>query len=467
MAAAAVAAILVVGGCYQVRDPDVEPPPDPFVRYPYLQAVSDSSAWILWTSESAGPDTLVYWIEDPGSGEPDREPDRERSGPRPPDTVRVAVPAGEGARTGPDRRSPSGGSSSGSRAAAHPDVGRRYLARIGGLPARARIGYRVVTADPHETSGTHSFRTAPSRGSPDRVTALVFGDSGTGDDDQVALSEIMRDHAYDLILHTGDVAYFDGEEYALTHRHFRVYRDLMAEVPFFPTLGNHDVRTDGGLPFRRAFVLPGLEPPDRRAYYSFDWGSVHFVGLDTAGGLDRDQAADIRARGRQYEWLVDDLSRAAADPDIRWIVVFFHHPPYSSAAGLVGHASDLPLQASLVPLFDLFGVDLVVAGHDHHYERSRPLRFGEVDEDTPGTVYLVTGGGGGDPNWRAVVDRWHTASSSFQHHFVILQTKVDRLAIHTVDRVGRLIDYYEIAPVPPGDAPPESDEEDDRERRPR
>lgn len=409
-------ATLAAAACIPTRTPSVPPPPEPFVRYPYLQAVTDSSAHLLWTTRTDVRDTLVYWIEG-------RD-----------DTLRTALT----------------GSST------------RHRARLSPLPPDSRVGYRLITGPPRRVTQDHAFRTAPRRGESGSFTALVFGDSGTGSDAQIELARRMTEmQGPDLILHTGDIAYPEGSALDLTERHFQVYRELLARVPFFPTVGNHDVRTDRGLPFARAFVLPGSPEDDEAGpsaaggggyHYSFDWGRVHFVGLDSTGEEDADVESDLRRRGRQYEWLAADLAAAAADPRTDWIVAFFHHPPYSAAFGFSGHASDEGLRRIVGPLFDRYGVDLVLTGHDHHYERTHPIRDGEVDRETPGTVYVVTGGGGGRLEWRGVGEGWFTAVSELRHHYVALRVEDGAMVLEAMDRDGELVDRHRVRRVPPAGA---------------
>lgn len=407
---------LVAATCIPTRIPQVAPAPAPFGRYPYLQAVSDSAAHVLWSTTSPGlRDTLVYWIEG-------RD-----------DTTRVPVA----------------------------DSAREHRARLAPLPPDARVGYRVITGPPRQATPDHRFRTAPRPGARGEVGVLVFGDSGTGADAQVDLARLMEERDFDLVLHTGDVAYPEGSEFDLTQRHFRVYRELLARVPFFPAVGNHDVRTEEGAPFRRAFLLPGRRPVRGALYYSFDWGRVHFVGLDSTdegddaeeddGGdlddYDRD-GGDRRLGRRQLQWLEADLAEASADPGTDWIVAFFHHPPYSSGYGISSHSSDEELRRLLAPLFERYGVDLVLTGHDHHYERTHPIRSGEVDEETPGTVYVVTGGGGGRLELRGLDRTWYAAVSRLTYHFVTLRVKGDEMLLEAVDREGERIDRYRVRPVP-------------------
>jgi len=162
----------------------------------------------------------------------------------------------------------------------------------------------------------------------------------------------------------------------------------------WPTLGNHDAHsadsaTESG-PYFDNFTLPrnaeaGGLPSGTEAYYSFDWANVHLVCLDSAEG-------DLSADGPMLSWLQDDLAAAQGD----WIVAFWHHPPYSKGSHDSDSAADLTaIRESLLPVLEDYGVDLVLAGHSHAYERSVLLdgHYGTSDTYDPG-LYAVDAGDG-------------------------------------------------------------------------
>ena len=146
------------------------------------------------------------------------------------------------------------------------------------------------------------------------------------------------------------------------------------------------------------FALPRAEALDE-AYkehaWSFDYANVHFVGLDSNSE---------RAVKDLVGWLDADLGAASADPETDWIVVMFHHAAYSASS----HGPTSYVRERWVPLFEKHGVDLAVAGHDHNYERTKPIRGGKVVEAGQGVVYVVAGAfyspgyGNGNEWWTAV-----------------------------------------------------------------
>ena len=266
------------------------------------------------------------------------------------------------------------------------------------------------------------FRTAPAPGSGKSVRFVVFGDSGGGPL-QSAVSEQLDTVHFDLMLHVGDIAYGGGTLAGLESQFFDAYASILGNVPVFPTSGNHDYETDAGAPFRQVFSLPenGL-PAGEERWYSFDWGDIHFVALDTE-----------RVEAAQTAWLADDLSRNL----LPWTIVYLHRPPYSSGE----HGSHAAVRRAFTPIFADYGVDVVFAGHDHDYERTVAI---------DGVTYIVTGGGG--HGTRSVGRSSFTAFSEDVLHFVYGEVDAERMLLHAIDATGREFDSVRIErafpPVP-------------------
>jgi 3',5'-cyclic AMP phosphodiesterase CpdA len=121
-----------------------------------------------------------------------------------------------------------------------------------------------------------------------------------------------------------------------------------------------------------------------------------------------------------------------------------HHPLYSHATGFSGHGSDEQLQAAVGPLLDRYGVDLVLAGHDHHYERSHPVRAGEPVEPGCGPVYVLTGGGGASRFARSVQRSKLTVSTSTSHQFVRLVVRRAVIQGIALGTQGEVIDQFAV-----------------------
>lgn len=371
----------------------------PFERVPYVQAVDTSSAWILWLARSDAADRAEYRL--PGE-------EAWRSAPVDRDTTPIFGANGEL---------------------------RQRSVRLEDLPAGTDVEYRVWAGEALE--GPNTFRTAPVAGQADTVRVLAFGDSGWGSPGQVRLARLMESESWDLAVHTGDIAYHAGSELDYSERHFAIYRELFARVPFFPSAGNHDLIENGGAAYDRAFVWSAPSPGAR--YYTFRWGDVQFFSLDTA--TDGPDGPDV-TEGAQYQWLAAELEAAHEDPTVRWIVTFFHHPLYSHAVGFSGKGPDRKLRAALLPLFDRYGVDLVLSGHDHHYERTPPIRDDEVVEVGCGPTYILTGGGGATFFARSFTKSPFLAAGARTYHYVRLEIVGDAIKVSAIDDSNQTFDEF-------------------------
>ncbi len=132
-------------------------------------------------------------------------------------------------------------------------------------------------------------------------------------------------------------------------------------------------------------------------YYSFDYETVHFLIMNSEDAFDKGSA--------QYSYVLSDLNKISKNQLIKWIFVIFHTPMYTSPTN---HPSNIEFRDIYHPLFDNFGVDLVLQAHNHNYQRSYPLQFNETDSSNPiitdngnnnylnpkGQIYATVGTGG-------------------------------------------------------------------------
>jgi acid phosphatase type 7 len=345
------------------------------LRRPYLQRVTASSATVVWTATadaSAGALTVAA---------------------RTPDGVPLAL-----AQATIDAGAPL------------PRGALQWRATLDGLPPGSVACYEIRHRGELLLAGG-SITTAPPAGTGARVRVLTIGDSGGGGADQRALLAQTATVPFDLMIHTGDIAYDDGTLDQFEQKFFQVYAPLLVHAPVFPSSGNHDYNTADAAAFRQVFVMPENGGPDgNERWYSFDWGDVHFVALDTE-----------RIGAVQAGWLDADL----AANRLPWTVVYLHRPPYSSG----DHGGDELVRRELGPLLEKHAVPLVLAGHDHHYERFHAKK---------GVTYVVTGGGG-----RGVRAAGSTADTAFAEaviHLVALEIEGDTLTMHAIDGVGREFD---------------------------
>jgi hypothetical protein len=278
---------------------------------------------------------------------------------------------------------------------AAPVVG--HALEIADLAPSTRYYYEIAATEGviGPASDDQHFDTAPVPGTPAPARVWVTGDSGTADLNAAAVFEAYRAFTgarrTDLWLMLGDNAYPNGTDDDYQAAVFDVYEPMLRTVPLWPTLGNHDaVSADsptGTGAYYDIFVLPKLGdagglPSGTEAYYSFDHGDVHFICLDSE---DTSRAPG----GAMMTWLAADL----ADTTASWIVAFWHHPPYTKGS----HDSDdvgdsggrmRDMRENALPILEAGGVDLVLTGHSHSYERSLLLdgHYGTSGTLTPDMI---------------------------------------------------------------------------------
>ncbi len=237
-----------------------------------------------------------------------------------------------------------------------------------------------------------------------------IGDTGTGTQKQHQLAEVMLQYRkafpYEFVLMMGDNMYGGETPKDYKMKFEDVYRPLLdMEVKFYASLGNHDKPAQR---FYQYFNMNGKE------YYRFTKGNAAFYALNT-NYLDK----------KQLEWLESELAKDTSE----WKICFFHHPPYSSGAK---HGSDKQLREVIEPIFVKYGVNLVLTGHDHFYERIKPQK---------GIYYFVSGAGGklrsGDvKNNSPLTDKAFDSDMSF----TVGEIVGDQFYFQTVSRTGQTVD---------------------------
>jgi len=243
------------------------------------------------------------------------------------------------------------------------------------------------------------FETHPSPGTGQATRIWVLGDSGTADANAAAVRDAFLgfnggSHV-DLWLMLGDNAYNDGTDAEYQAAVFDMYPTILRNSVLWSTLGNHDGHTADSAtqsgPYYDIFTLPaagesGGIASGTEAYYSFDYANIHFVCLDS-------YETDRSSGGAMATWLQSDLAATTQE----WIVAFWHHPPYSKGS----HNSDtegrlIDMRQVFLPIFESHGVDLVLGGHSHSYERSMLIDGHYGDSSTFGPANIIDGGDG-DP----------------------------------------------------------------------
>ena len=195
------------------------------------------------------------------------------------------------------------------------------------------------------------------------VRFAIIGDTGTGSKQQQQVADLMKQYReafpFEFVLMMGDNLYGSETPADYKKKFQNVYQRLLDDkVKFYASLGNHDQPNER---FYEYFNMDGKE------YYRFSKGNVAFYALNS-NYMDK----------KQLEWLEGELAKDTSD----WKIAFFHHPPYSSGGK---HGSDKQLRVVVEPIFVKYGVNVVLAGHEHFYERIKPQK---------GIYYFISGAGG-------------------------------------------------------------------------
>lgn len=280
-----------------------------------------------------------------------------------------------------------------------------------GLAPETRYYYSVgsaATVQAGDDAG-HYFKTMPPFGAPHPTRFWILGDSGLPGSIQNNVRDAWETWAggaaADVWLMLGDNAYNAGTDAEFTAGLFNPYATQLRKTILWPTRGNHDVVYSGaGNDYYDHFSLPtagqaGGLASGTEAYYSFDYGNIHCVCLDSEG-------TNRGVSGPMLNWLRLDLAATRQ----AWTIAFWHHPPYTKGS----HDSDDDLDSgarmgemrrNALPLLDSLGVDLVLTGHSHSYERSVLLKehYGTSGTLTPA---MIVNGGDGSPTGNGAYQKW-------------------------------------------------------------
>ncbi|MCF2519696.1 metallophosphoesterase [Dyadobacter sp. CY351] len=266
--------------------------------------------------------------------------------------------------------------------------------KLSELDPATRYYYAIGSGtEPLEGGEDNYFETAPEPGTKGKYRFGVLGDCGTNSATQdmvrERISSYLGQNYMNALLLLGDNAYAFGKDAEYQSNFFNHYKsNFLKKNPVFPTPGNHDYNNDNSdrqkdhnVPYYDIFTLPtqgeaGGVPSETEAFYSYDYGNVHFLSLDSYG--KEDQATRLYdTLGRQVQWIKKDL---AANQNKDWIVAYWHHPPYSQGSRNSETELDMiKIRENFIGILERNGVDLILCGHSHVYERSR-LMEGHYDK---------------------------------------------------------------------------------------
>lgn len=384
-----------------------------------------------------------------------------------------------------------------------------YRAELAGLKFDETYSYEVILNNKSLYKGQFDARTKKTQ-----TRFAVFGDCGTGSLQQAQIAYQVYQQKPQFVLITGDQVYSNGRELEYRHRFFPFYTSpdavpdkgapLMNTVPFYMILGNHDIYSSNfdkypdGLAFFYYNDLPRnapvpayvIEPEGNpelvKAFkkntsprypgisnYSYDYGNVHITCLDANTYINPLDPTLL-------EWFRNDIKNSKAD----WKIVSYHHPAFN---GSPTHY-DYQIMRLIAPICEELGVDLVLTGHVHNYQRTVPLKFSpKVDEvnnryvvsdagsvdgkftlDTTfdgvnntrpnGIIYIVTGAGGAALYDKEISDNpelWKKGTPenwvpytvkliSDKHSFTMIETDGKKLNLTQLDVGGNTLDQITI-----------------------
>jgi len=336
----------------------------------------------------------------------------------------------------------------------------------------------------------NNFYTFPTVGTEGKYRIGIFGDCGTSIPNQLNSRDQFEKYIGDDTLTAwvllGDNAYSFGTDMEYQHNFFNTYKDnLLKRSAVFPAPGNHDYRDEpyaaevaqrsGEIGYYQNFNMPtkgesGGLPSHTPAFYSYDIGNIHFLSLDSHGTEDNGSRL-YDTTGVQVKWVKADLE---ANKNKGWVIAYWHHPPYSMGS----HNSDterqlIKIRENFIQILERYGVDLILCGHSHSYERSKLMQghYGSEASFSPekhllstssgfydgsknscpyikndsnkGTVYVLSGSSG----------RIDHAQASFPHDAMpfasvsiggasILEVEANRLDLKWIQADGKIGDHF-------------------------
>ena len=344
-----------------VVSPAAADAPSPFAKGPYLQALTSDSVEIRVELSAPAPITVTVGAQGRDAGAPR--------------TVQDATSA------------------------------TFHAVHVAGLAPSTHYSYSVRAAGKEEKG---ELTTAPKPDSRDPFTFTIYGDNRTDDAAHASIVRAISQSSADFLINTGDYVQM-GSADALWQAFFDIEGSLLRSHCVFATVGNHELTDAQGTNYLRYFgptVDSHGEDEKPKLYGSYRWGDARFFVLDAMESFDE---------GPERAWLEDELARADAEPGLVWRIAVTHHGPWS--AGPHG-GNERMLRAGIPALLEKHHVDLIVAGHDHIYERGQS-----------GALRYVISGGGGAPLYPIDGPVASTRKAESAHHFVEATVKPDSLAI--------------------------------------
>lgn len=264
-----------------------------------------------------------------------------------------------------------------------------HIVKLSGLTPHTRYYYSIEGfRDTLQADADNYFYTFPEPTKESFYRIGVFGDCGDNSVNQRSVKtqvlKYLGDNYMDAWILLGDNAYAHGSDAEFQAKFFNVYKDdLLKKYPLYPTPGNHDYNDEEmgwadaqkthNVAYYNNFSMPvngeaGGVASHTQAFYSFDLGNIHFLSLDSYGKEDR-QFRLYDTLGPQVQWVKKDLE---ANKNKGWVIAYWHHPPYTMGSHNSDEETELvKIRENFIRILERNGVDLILCGHSHDYERTR------------------------------------------------------------------------------------------------
>ena len=305
--------------------------------------------------------------------------------------------------------------------------------QLTGLEPNTQYFYQATSESPTgQVAGEIlTFQTACGPETP--FAFAIISDTQSNPKVAKQVAEMAWSQRPSFLVHPGDLVGTGKNLNDWTKEFFPSMNPLISRVCIFPVLGNHEQDAK--------FYYDYMSLPDPEYYYSFNYGNAEFFMVDSNRKLGPGTP--------QYKWLEKKLAASKAT----WKFVSHHHPPYSSDENDYGDLwstnrstrGDLRIRKTC-PLYDKYGVDIVWNGHIHSYERTWPLKDDRpvMDGSGNGTIYMITGGGGGGLETPGPYRPYFQNNVKRGHHYCMAYVNGRVFELKAFDLEGRLFDYQKI-----------------------
>ncbi len=356
-----------------------------------------------------------------------------------------------------------------------------HIVQLANLTPDTRYVYAIGTTDGGLVVNTnYYFSTAPPVGTSRPTRIWFISDYGFKDSGEASVRDSYFNYVApvkpaDVWITGGDNDQTDGTDAHDQDAIFGTtygYGNLIRNVPLRPTIGNHDAMTSSGGPYYANFSMPtngeaGGVPSGTEHYYSFDYNNIHFISLDSIVGNLSSSTNTAMA-----QWLRQDLATTTQ----KWIIAYWHGAPYTKGSHDSDSTTDtlawmVQMRQNIVPILESYGVDLVLNGHSHVYERTWLLQGhygfsttfsetnkvdggdGRVDGSgaylkslrSAGTIYVTAAVGGQLQNHMSVQHPAHLLKISDSLGSLVIDVNGDRLDFQFLNTSGTALDHFTIS----------------------